>query len=83
MRVNPGSRNKQIAGVCLPGYFIAGEVIYNCTKVGYKSDRLTCCKTNDLLAKTKAKNLSLKAKDSKFVLEDISRPGTTTLTLTL
>ena len=36
-------------------------------------------KAKDLTLKAKAKNLTFKAKDSKFVLEDTSRPRTTTL----
>jgi len=35
--------------------------------------------TKDLTLNAKAKDLTFKVKDSKFVLEDISRPKTTTL----
>ena len=46
----------------------------------HKAKDLTLkAKAKDLTHKAKDKDLTLKAKDSKFVLEDTSRPRTTTL----
>jgi len=52
-RIRGKETNRLLVSVCFPGYFIAEEMIYNCTKMGYKSEKLRPCRTKNLLAKTK------------------------------